>query len=78
MTRGNQREKAREKNQKAAGAAAKKSTMSGAEQAAAKDRAAAIMREKQAKGEYIKSILIFTNTGLAEEKKKAEAAGSKK
>lgn len=27
--------------------------MSGAEQAAAKEKAAAIMREKQAKGEYI-------------------------
>ena len=50
MTRGNQREKAREKNLKDAAGAGKKNTMSGSEQQKNKEDVAKIMREKQAKG----------------------------
>jgi hypothetical protein len=50
MTRGNQREKAREKNLAAQGAAKNKNTQSGTEFARTKEAQAAIMREKQAKG----------------------------
>jgi len=48
MTRGNQREKAREKNLKAQAGSKKKSSMSGTEFQKAKEDAAAIMRAKQA------------------------------
>ncbi|KAI4152482.1 MAG: hypothetical protein LQ340_002882 [Diploschistes diacapsis] len=51
MTRGNQREKAREKNAKTLAAEKKKNSMSGSQQAADKEKVAAIMREKQAKGQ---------------------------
>ena len=49
MTRGNQREKAREKNLAAQGGA-KKNTQSGTEYQKTKEAAAQIMREKQAAG----------------------------
>ena len=49
MTRGNQREKAREKNLKDGAGAAKKNTQSGSEQARNKEAVAAIMQAKQAK-----------------------------
>ncbi|KAF2719487.1 hypothetical protein K431DRAFT_305087 [Polychaeton citri CBS 116435] len=48
MARGNQRDKAREKAQKAAAGVKHKTTVSGAQQARDKDDAAAIMRAKQA------------------------------
>ncbi|KAF2153117.1 hypothetical protein K461DRAFT_277920 [Myriangium duriaei CBS 260.36] len=48
MARGNQRDKAREKNQKAAAGVKSKNNMSGSEFAKAKEDAAAIMRAKQA------------------------------
>lgn len=60
MTRGNQREKAREKNLKEQ-QGAKKNTQSGTEFQRTKEQQAAIMREKQAK---------------AAEKKAAEGAGA--
>ncbi|KAI9038492.1 4F5 domain protein [Aspergillus affinis] len=47
MTRGNQREKARAKNQKAEGAVKSKNTMTGTEFQRHKESSAAIMREKQ-------------------------------
>ncbi|KAF2864005.1 hypothetical protein K470DRAFT_209353 [Piedraia hortae CBS 480.64] len=50
MARGNQREKAREKNQKAQAAQKSKTTMSGAEQQREKDKVKAIMQAKQAAG----------------------------
>ncbi|KAF2769667.1 hypothetical protein EJ03DRAFT_272036 [Teratosphaeria nubilosa] len=50
MARGNQRDKAREKNQKAAGQEKSKTTASGTEQARNKENVAAIMRAKQAAG----------------------------
>ena len=50
MTRGNQREKAREKNLAKDAATKKKNTTSGTEFARTKEAQAAIMREKQAKG----------------------------
>ena len=61
MTRGNQREKAREKNLKEQ-SGPKKNTQSGTEFQRTKEAQAAIMREKQAK---------------AAEKKAGEAAGGK-
>ena len=60
MTRGNQREKAREKNLKDA-AGAKKNTQTGTEFQRTKEAQAAIMREKQSK---------------AAEKKGGEGAGA--
>ncbi|KEQ70181.1 hypothetical protein M436DRAFT_84778 [Aureobasidium namibiae CBS 147.97] len=48
MARGNQKERAREKTLKAAGNVKNKNTMSGSEQAKAKESAAEIMRAKQA------------------------------
>lgn len=48
MARGNQRDKAREKNQKEAAKAKSKNSMTGTEFAKAKEDAAAIMRAKQA------------------------------
>ncbi|KAK7511181.1 hypothetical protein IWX49DRAFT_590696 [Phyllosticta citricarpa] len=48
MARGNQREKAREKNQKAQAGLKNKNNMSGSEFQRAKEDAAAIMRAKQA------------------------------
>jgi len=50
MSRGNQREKAREKTNKAAAASKKKNTQSGTEFARTKEDQAKIMREKQAAG----------------------------
>ncbi|KEQ62917.1 uncharacterized protein M437DRAFT_48978 [Aureobasidium melanogenum CBS 110374] len=50
MARGNQKERAREKNLKAQGNIKNKTTMSGSEQAKAKENAAEIMRAKQAAG----------------------------
>ncbi|KAK8224634.1 4F5 domain protein, partial [Phyllosticta capitalensis] len=50
MARGNQREKAREKNQKAQAGVKNKNNMSGAEFQRAKEDAASIMRAKQAAG----------------------------
>jgi hypothetical protein len=52
MTRGNQREKAREKNLAKQGNEAKKNNQSGTEFARTKEAQAAIMREKQAKGRH--------------------------
>ncbi|KAK1596060.1 uncharacterized protein LY79DRAFT_667553 [Colletotrichum navitas] len=48
MTRGNQRDKAREAAQKKAAAQKKGNTMSGTEMQRAKETAAEIMRQKQA------------------------------
>ncbi|KAH7389356.1 hypothetical protein DE146DRAFT_758663 [Phaeosphaeria sp. MPI-PUGE-AT-0046c] len=62
MARGNQREKAREKNLKAAAGSKGKNTQSGTEFARTKDDQAAIMRAKQQ---------------AAEEKKAAAAGGAK-
>jgi len=62
MARGNQRDKAREKNQAKLAGAKSGNSMSGSEMMRNKDDVAAIMRKKQA---------------AAEEKKKAEAAGKK-
>ncbi|KXL48906.1 MAG: hypothetical protein FE78DRAFT_133918, partial [Acidomyces sp. 'richmondensis'] len=50
MARGNQREKAREKNQKAQAQQKHKTTMSGTEQQREKERVAAIMKAKQEAG----------------------------
>jgi len=61
MTRGNQREKAREKNEAKMAGEKKKNNQSGSEFARTKEAQAAIMREKQAK---------------ALEKKATEAGGS--
>ncbi|KAA8649197.1 hypothetical protein EYZ11_012299 [Aspergillus tanneri] len=47
MSRGNQREKARAKNQKAEASVKSKNTMSGSEFQRHKENSAAIMREKQ-------------------------------
>jgi hypothetical protein len=54
MTRGNQREKAREKNLKDTAGAKKKNTQSGTEFAKTREAQAAIMREKQVKAEAAK------------------------
>jgi len=62
MSRGNQREKAREKNLKEAAGKGKKNALSGSELAKSKEDAAKVMREKQAKADA----------------KKAEASGTKK
>ncbi|KAK3045285.1 hypothetical protein LTS18_014119 [Coniosporium uncinatum] len=51
MSRGNQREKAREKNLKAEAGKGKKTNMSGSEFQKHKEDAAAIMRAKQAAAE---------------------------
>jgi len=51
MARGNQREKAREKTQKAASAQKKKNAQSGTEYQRTKEDQAAIMRTKQAAAE---------------------------
>ncbi|PNS14142.1 hypothetical protein CAC42_6655 [Sphaceloma murrayae] len=55
MARGNQRDKAREKAQKAAAGTKTKNNMSGAEFQKAKEDAAAIMRAKQAAADAKKS-----------------------
>jgi len=55
MARGNQREKAREKNLKEQGGKGKKTALSGSEFAKAKEDAAAIMRAKQAAAEAKKN-----------------------
>ncbi|KAI9714423.1 MAG: hypothetical protein M1820_000384 [Bogoriella megaspora] len=55
MARGNQREKAREKNQKAEAAKKKSNSMSGTEYARTKEDTAAIMRAKQAAAEQKKA-----------------------
>ncbi|KAJ5610215.1 hypothetical protein N7510_006934 [Penicillium lagena] len=51
MTRGNQRDNDRAKAQKKAAASKGKNNLSGSQFAKAKEDAAAIMREKQRKGE---------------------------
>ena len=53
MARGNQRDKAREKNLKEAGSIKKKNTQSGTEFQRTKEDQAAIMRQKQAEGSAI-------------------------
>ncbi|SLM40896.1 Uncharacterised protein family SERF [Lasallia pustulata] len=63
MARGNQRDKAREKNMKEQGSVKKKNTQSGTEFARTKEQQAAIMRQKQEE---------------ADAKKKTDAAGGKK
>ncbi|KAK2625332.1 hypothetical protein QTJ16_005701 [Diplocarpon rosae] len=63
MARGNQRDKAREANQKKMADQKKGNTMSGSEMAREKEKVAAKMREKQA---------------AADAKKQAEAAAGKK
>jgi len=55
MTRGNQREKAREKNLKAGASQKKRTNMTGNEQQKAKEDAASIMRAKQAAADAKKS-----------------------
>jgi len=55
MARGNQREKAREKNLKAAAGQKSKNTQSGTEFARTKEDQAAIMRAKQAAAEAKKA-----------------------
>jgi len=55
MSRGNQREKAREKNLKEQAGKGKKTTGSGSQQAKAKEDTAAIMRAKQAAAEARKA-----------------------
>ncbi|RVX67645.1 hypothetical protein B0A52_08174 [Exophiala mesophila] len=55
MTRGNQRDKAREKNLKEQAGQKKKNTQSGTEFARTKEDQAAIMRAKQAKAEAAKA-----------------------
>ncbi|KAF1986599.1 4F5 domain protein [Aulographum hederae CBS 113979] len=55
MARGNQREKAREKNLKAQGNTGKKTNMTGSEFQKNKDDVAAIMRAKQAAAEAKKN-----------------------
>ncbi|CAI7644101.1 unnamed protein product [Penicillium bialowiezense] len=62
MARGNQRDKAREKNLKKAGNVKNKNTQTGSQFAKSQEDAAAIMRDKQKK---------------ADEKRAAEAAGKK-
>ncbi|CAF9908846.1 MAG: hypothetical protein GOMPHAMPRED_006334 [Gomphillus americanus] len=51
MARGNQRDKAREKNLKSQSQEKKKNAMSGTEQQREKERVAAIMKEKQSKAD---------------------------
>ncbi|KAF2223523.1 hypothetical protein BDZ85DRAFT_261728 [Elsinoe ampelina] len=63
MARGNQRDKAREKAQKAAAGVKTKNTMSGTEFQKAKEDAASIMRAKQAAG---RSMSPFTYNNLAD------------
>ncbi|KAL1586784.1 hypothetical protein WHR41_04648 [Cladosporium halotolerans] len=55
MARGNQREKAREAAQKKAAGVKNKTTMSGSQQAADKEKVAAIMQAKQAAAEAKKA-----------------------
>ncbi|KZF25714.1 four F5 protein [Xylona heveae TC161] len=55
MARGNQRDKAREKNLKAQSQVKKKNTQTGTEFARTKEDQAAIMREKQAAAEAKKA-----------------------
>ncbi|MCJ1444869.1 MAG: hypothetical protein MMC23_005372 [Stictis urceolatum] len=55
MARGNQRDKAREKNLKEQAGQKKKNTQTGTEFQRSKEAAAAIMREKQAKADAAKT-----------------------
>ncbi|UNI16120.1 hypothetical protein JDV02_002588 [Purpureocillium takamizusanense] len=55
MARGNQRDQARAKNQKAQASVKSKNSMSGTEFAKAKEAAADIMRQKQAAAEAKKA-----------------------
>ncbi|CAI6338656.1 unnamed protein product [Periconia digitata] len=66
MARGNQREKAREKNLKASAGQKSKNAMSGTEYAKAKEDTAAIMRAKQEAAEARKK----EGGGSTEKKKK--------
>ncbi|KAI8934020.1 hypothetical protein NX059_008788 [Plenodomus lindquistii] len=63
MARGNQRDKAREKNLKAAAGTKAKNTQSGTEFARTKEDQAAIMRAKQAAGmsSCIHNVLLLSN-----------------
>ena len=63
MTRGNQRDKAREKNLKEQAGQKKKNTQSGTEFARTKEDQAAIMRAKQAKGRYLEQYIYFSANG---------------
>ncbi|RMY39107.1 hypothetical protein D0866_02148 [Hortaea werneckii] len=54
MARGNQRDKAREKNQKAAASVKSKNNMSGTEFQREKEKVAAIMLAKQKAGESLR------------------------
>ncbi|KAK1961972.1 hypothetical protein LY78DRAFT_661681 [Colletotrichum sublineola] len=62
MTRGNQRDKAREAAQKKAASVKKANNMSGTEMQRAKETAAEIMRQKQAAGE---SLFLFHASALS-------------
>ncbi|KAJ9638680.1 uncharacterized protein PV06_09812 [Exophiala oligosperma] len=62
MTRGNQRDKAREKNMKEQAGQKKKNTQTGTEFQRAKEAQAAIMREKQAKAEAAKKTTDAAST----------------
>ncbi|KAF3405107.1 hypothetical protein DPV78_001940 [Talaromyces pinophilus] len=79
MTRGNQREKARAKNLEKAAKTKTKNTMSGNEFAREKERVAAIMQEKQKKGNDSITGDFDSVFCLPLERKAAEAAaGGKK
>ncbi|CCX05934.1 Similar to conserved hypothetical protein [Penicillium marneffei ATCC 18224]; acc. no. XP_002144436 [Pyronema omphalodes CBS 100304] len=65
MTRGNQRERDRAKAQKAQAGKASKNTKSGAEMLRDKDTVAAIMREKQQRGNTHLELATSTTKALA-------------
>ncbi|KAK3293408.1 4F5 domain protein [Chaetomium fimeti] len=66
MARGNQRDKAREANQKKLAASKKSHGMSGSELAKAKEVAAQKMREKQAAGTRRPSPRLRTSPGRSD------------
>ncbi|KAK0514203.1 hypothetical protein JMJ35_002820 [Cladonia borealis] len=80
MARGNQRDKAREKNQKEQAGQKKKNTQSGTEFQRTKEQQAAIMRQKQAEEGPEEEIEIEkrleTNLMAAFAKKEAGSASS--
>ncbi|KAG5920381.1 hypothetical protein E4U42_006213 [Claviceps africana] len=61
MARGNQRDKAREANQKKLASMKKGNNMSGSEMQRAKESAAEIMRAKQAAGKPASSRIVLSN-----------------
>ncbi|KAI9815047.1 MAG: hypothetical protein M1827_002890 [Pycnora praestabilis] len=76
MARGNQRDKAREKNLKDQAGKKPKNEQSGTQYARTKEQQAAIMRQKQDEGmtaEYWLSL-----EGISNAKKAAESSGTKK